>query len=272
MEQPAAIEAFSALAHKGRLSVFRLLMTHAPNAVSEEAMAAALEMRSSKLESRLQQLEAAGLVQSRRDGGEIVYAADTERAGELIALLAADPSEIAEAAIAREVGPRLAPFGMVFACEGAPNLALLAAAVLERASPERFHVHVASAQPSAPPHPAVREQLDRLDAPYRPERVGELRSLMRSQELKIDFVITMGDRAVDDGDLARRRGAIAAHWSLPDPADSVDPCRAAERLREALAVRLVALSVLPIEQLDTIDLQRKIETPPALAGRGMALA
>jgi len=78
---PSAANALSALAHPGRLEVFRLLVRAGP-----EGLAAGEIARSANLNI----LAGAGLVRSRRDGRSIIYAAGYDRMRELLAFLVED--------------------------------------------------------------------------------------------------------------------------------------------------------------------------------------
>lgn len=86
----AAIESLSALAHEGRLRVFRLLVSAGPTGVAAGEIARRLGTPPNTLSANLALLAHAGLVQSRRDGRSIIYAARFDRMGELMAWLVED--------------------------------------------------------------------------------------------------------------------------------------------------------------------------------------
>ena len=86
----SAVESLSALAHGGRLTVFRLLVTAGPEGLAAGEIARRVGMPPNTLSSHLALLTHAGLAQSRRDGRSIIYAARFDRMGELMAFLAED--------------------------------------------------------------------------------------------------------------------------------------------------------------------------------------
>ena len=86
----SAIAALSALAHTGRLQVFRLLVQAGPDGVSAGEVARATKSRLNTLSTNLGILSAAGLVSSRRDGRRIIYAANYAAMSELLAYLVED--------------------------------------------------------------------------------------------------------------------------------------------------------------------------------------
>ena len=85
-----AVESLSALAHEGRLRVFRLLVSAGPTGVAAGEIARRLGTPPNTLSANLALLAHAGLAQSRRDGRSIIYSARFDRMGELMAWLAED--------------------------------------------------------------------------------------------------------------------------------------------------------------------------------------
>lgn len=90
MDQPAAIDAFAALAHPTRLAVFRLLVRRAPQGVPALAIAEQVQARPSTLSGHLAILRRAGLVNSTRHQRQIRYAANLAQINALVGFLLAD--------------------------------------------------------------------------------------------------------------------------------------------------------------------------------------
>ena len=86
----AAVESLSALAHEGRLKVFRMLVTAGPDGLAAGEIARRLGTPPNTLSANLSLLAHAGLAQSRREGRSIIYSARFDRMGELMAFLAED--------------------------------------------------------------------------------------------------------------------------------------------------------------------------------------
>ena len=76
METGKAIGALAALAQETRLSLFRLLVGKGPDGLSAGVIGEALDVPSSSLSFHLAQLMHAGLVNQRRVGRNLFYAAD----------------------------------------------------------------------------------------------------------------------------------------------------------------------------------------------------
>ena len=90
MESPSAVAALSALAHPGRLEIFRLLVRAGPEGVAAGEIARATGSLANTLSANLSVLAGAGLVTSRRDGRSIIYAAGYDRMRALLAFLMED--------------------------------------------------------------------------------------------------------------------------------------------------------------------------------------
>jgi ArsR family transcriptional regulator len=90
MLQDSAIGALSALAQDTRLTVFRNLIKAGPSGMAAGEIASAVGAQPSTLSHHLALLERAGLVQSRRDGRMVLYAAHYEGIRQLLAFLMED--------------------------------------------------------------------------------------------------------------------------------------------------------------------------------------
>jgi DNA-binding transcriptional ArsR family regulator len=85
-----AVEALSALAHEGRLSIFRLLVRAGREGLPAGEIGRKLDVLPNTLSASLSVLANAGLVSSRRDGRSIIYAADYDRMSGLLGFLMED--------------------------------------------------------------------------------------------------------------------------------------------------------------------------------------
>ena len=90
MEQKDAVAALSALAHPGRLAVFRLLVKAGAEGLAAGRIAEATSSLSNTLSANLNILTQAGLARSRRDGRQIIYTADYDSMRGLLAFLMED--------------------------------------------------------------------------------------------------------------------------------------------------------------------------------------
>lgn len=114
METTAAVAALSALAHEGRLEIFRLLVKAGDPGMAAGEIARATGVLPNTLSSNLSILSAAGLVASRREGRSIIYTAAYDRMRDLLAFLMEDCCAGAPAVCA----PLAAIAGRACAAEG----------------------------------------------------------------------------------------------------------------------------------------------------------
>lgn len=90
MEKTIAIGALGALAHDGRLDVFRLLVRAGPEGMAAGEIARATGAVQSTLSANLGILSRAGLIAARRDGRSIIYTAGYEQMRDLLGFLMED--------------------------------------------------------------------------------------------------------------------------------------------------------------------------------------
>lgn len=87
IEQKAVIGVLAALAHDARLSVLRLLLKAGPEGLAAGDIGRRLGIPATALSFHLSRLRHAGLVDARRAGRRIVYAADFEAMRDLVGFL-----------------------------------------------------------------------------------------------------------------------------------------------------------------------------------------
>jgi DNA-binding transcriptional ArsR family regulator len=90
MEFNNAVACLSALAHEGRLRVFRMLVQAGVMGLAAGEIARRLETPPNTLSANLNILSHAGLVRSRRQGRSIIYTAEYDRMRELLGFLVED--------------------------------------------------------------------------------------------------------------------------------------------------------------------------------------
>ena len=90
MEKDEAVRALGALAHPGRLDVFRMLVQAGRDGMAAGEIARATGSPQSSLSANLTILSNAGLIAPRRDGRSIIYRAAYEQMTGLLAYLMED--------------------------------------------------------------------------------------------------------------------------------------------------------------------------------------
>ena len=90
METTTAIRRLTALAQETRLAIYRLLVPAGEEGLSAGVIAERLGVSPATLSFHLKELERAGLLQARREGRSICYAADYDGMRDLLGFLAED--------------------------------------------------------------------------------------------------------------------------------------------------------------------------------------
>jgi len=90
MDRPAAIDAFSALAHDTRLEIFRLLVQRGPEGTPAMQIGRLLNIKPSTLSGHLATLKRAGLVTAERQHREVQYAPSFDAVNGLVRFLLED--------------------------------------------------------------------------------------------------------------------------------------------------------------------------------------
>ena len=87
MESFIAIEALSALAHETRLDIFRLLVRRGSVGHSVSQITEQIKIPAATMSFHLSHLQRAGLIQSKREGRQIIYSANYDLMKELMGFL-----------------------------------------------------------------------------------------------------------------------------------------------------------------------------------------
>jgi ArsR family transcriptional regulator len=90
MDVSHAVAGLSALAHDGRLAIFRLLVKAGPDGMAAGDIARKLDTAPNTMSAQLLILSNAGLTRARRDGRSIIYAVDFDRMSDLLVFLTKD--------------------------------------------------------------------------------------------------------------------------------------------------------------------------------------
>lgn len=90
MESSSAVVSLAALAHEGRLEVFRLLVRAGEGGLAAGEIARKLEVLPNSLSANLNILSHAGLVNARRNGRSIIYTVRYDQMRDLMAFLLED--------------------------------------------------------------------------------------------------------------------------------------------------------------------------------------
>jgi len=154
-------------------------------------------------------------------------------------------------------------YNVLFLCTGNSARSILAEAYLNTAGRGRFTAYSAGSHPGGKVNPLALEllQKNRID-------VSGLRSkswdeFARPGAPALDFVFTVCDNAAGEVCPLWPGQPISAHWGVQDPADVKGPeelrRKAFLRAFSELSTRINLLLSLPLDKLDRLVLQKKLE-------------
>lgn len=273
MESNQQTRQFAALAHPGRLAVLRLIIRHAPAGVRPGEIAEALSIKPNTLSVYLGALADAGLLEATREGTAIRYRAALSSIGSLVDFLYADccrgrpdlcAPRTTDSLLQREAIPMPdQTYSVLFICTGNSARSIFAEALLRDEGKGRFDVHSAGTRPSSALNPFAIDVLKRNGHDVSQLRAKHMSEFQGPEALKLDFVFTVCDRAANEECPPWPGLPLTAHWGMKDPVSVTGTdAEKAYAFAEAYAQmrrRVIAFASLPMESLDQISIQRRID-------------
>lgn len=273
MESSDAAAVFAALGQGSRLDLLRTLLKAGPTGLSAGVVGTALGIVPSTLSFHLRALEQVGLVRPTRQGRSLIYAAQIERVRHLVTFLSQDccggrPELCGDLMWAwpappPENGPMTPAFNVLFLCTRNSARSLMAEAILNKLSGERFRAYSAGSDPAPQPMPEVLEKLASLGHDVSSVRSKSYREFQNPDAPRMDFVITLCDELQGQHCPDFGGHAITASWPLPGPgqfaAGSNERTLMLNELYASLFRRLGIFTSLKMEVLDRMSLRHQLD-------------
>jgi protein-tyrosine-phosphatase len=161
---------------------------------------------------------------------------------------------------------RQAPYNVLFLCTGNSARSIIAEAIMNRVGAPRFRAFSAGSMPTGKVNPHALALLGRLNHPTQGLRSKSWEEFSRAanpEAPELDFVFTVCDNAAGEVCPIWPGQPMTAHWGVPDPA-AVQGGEAEISLAFAdtyrmLASRIGVFTSLPLEKLDRLSLQRRLD-------------
>jgi len=164
----------------------------------------------------------------------------------------------------------------LFLCTGNSARSILAEAILRKHGGERFRAFSAGSRPAGRVHPVALEVLREYGHETEGLRSKSWDALAGPDAPALDFVFTVCDQAAGETCPVWPGQPMTAHWGMPDPAACAGPPgeqRAVfRRAYVELERRIDLLTQLPIEALDRLSLQHRLDAIGGSASRDPAPA
>lgn len=153
-------------------------------------------------------------------------------------------------------------FNVLFLCTANSARSLMAEAILNQLGRGRFAAYSAGSHPAPEPNPDALAYLRRNNVDTRQLRAKDWAEFARPEAPKMDFVITVCDKAAGETCPVWPGQPITAHWGVEDPVpvqgDDERRRRAFAEAYHILNRRISIFLSLPLEKLDRLALQREL--------------
>ncbi len=159
--------------------------------------------------------------------------------------------------------PRDKVFNVLFLCTGNSARSIMAEAILSREGARSFRAFSAGSHPKGIVHPHALELLRRTHFDASQFCSKSWNEFTGPDAPKLDFAFTLCDAAAAETCPVWPGQPMTAHWGLPDPAAAAGN-DAEIRLAFADSFRMLTNRIsifvnLPIDSLDTLSLQRRLD-------------
>jgi arsenate reductase len=152
---------------------------------------------------------------------------------------------------------------VLFLCTGNSARSILAEAYLNAAGQGRFVAYSAGSHPTGTVNPFALELLRKNRIDTSAARSKSRDEFVRPDAPRLDFVFTVCDRAAGELCLVWPGQPMTAHWGVDDPAaeegSDSDKRRAFFRAYTELTTRISLFLSLPIDKLDRLVLQKRLD-------------
>ena len=154
-------------------------------------------------------------------------------------------------------------YNVLFLCTGNSARSIMAEAILNREGGAKFKAFSAGSQPKGHIDPTVLNLLKKLNFPTDSFRSKSWEEFARPGAPELDFVFTVCDNAAGEVCPIWPGQPFTSHWGIPDPAAATGTeAQIAGAFLEAhrvLGNRISLLTNLPVDKLDGLSLQRRLD-------------
>jgi protein-tyrosine-phosphatase len=151
---------------------------------------------------------------------------------------------------------------VLFLCTGNSARSILAEAYLNSAGKGRFTAYSAGSHPAGKVNPFALELLEKNRLPTTGLRSKNWDEFAQPGAPKLDLVFTVCDNAAGETCPLWPGQPVSAHWGIADPAAVAGPDdtkrKAFLRAFSELSTRINLLLALPLDKLDRLVLQKKL--------------
>ena len=274
MDKTDAIAAFAALSQESRLDAFRLLVQAGEDGMLAGEIAQALGVRQNTMSTNLSVLLRAGLIANERQGRTVRYVPDMQGLKGLLGFLLQDccggQADLCAPLINSLTDEQKEPssrsdkvYNILFLCHANSARSLMAEAIMQREGRGRFRAFSAGADPAARANPQALALLERNNYDVSVFKPKSWDAFATKDAPKMDFVITVCDKAAGEPCPTWRGQPVTAHWGLHDPAEfegnEAHTAVIFNKTYAQLRSRISGFANLPIDSLDQLALKQQMD-------------
>lgn len=153
-------------------------------------------------------------------------------------------------------------YNILFLCTGNSARSVMAEALMNRLSQNRFRSYSAGSHPAGQVNAFTLELLNRKGLATEGLRSKNWDEFAQPGSASMDFVITVCDKAAGEVCPVWPGQPMTAHWGFEDPAAAVGSNEARRKVFEKvfieIARRIELMLALPMEKLDRLALERQV--------------
>jgi arsenate reductase len=161
---------------------------------------------------------------------------------------------------------------VLFLCTGNSARSVLAEVLLNSIAPTRFQAYSAGSHPKGTVNPFALELIEKNRLPTAGLRSKSWEVFAAPGAPEMDFVFTVCDQAAGEVCPVWPGQPMSAHWGIDDPAAvegaDEDKRRAFFRAFNQLQHRLTIFASLPMDKLDRLTLQKRLDQIGELRQKG----
>lgn len=161
-------------------------------------------------------------------------------------------------------------FNVLFLCTGNSARSIMAEAILNQTGKGRFKAYSAGSQPAGAVHPLAISFLEENHIATAGLRSKDWAEFAQADAPRMDFVLTVCDRAAGETCPVWPGQPMTAHWGVDDPVlvqgEEKKKMKAFADAFMVLNRRIMILLSLPLDKLDELSLRKELESIGKITG------
>lgn len=155
-------------------------------------------------------------------------------------------------------------YNILILCTGNSARSIMAEAVFNSIGQGRFKAYSAGSHPTGKVNPFAIEQIQKLKYPIEELRSKSWDEFAKPDSPKMDFIITVCDKAAGEICPVWPGEPITAYWGFEDPAavegTDEEKRQSFQNVFQYIMTRVRLFAILPLSQLDKLAIKREMDS------------